>query len=399
MKFSYLAYSSTGGKVTGVIEADNYKEAALAIKSRDLSPIKIDEEQDEKQSFLIGSKKLTNKEKELFTNQFSLLLGNKLKLDKALSLIEKTTPSIKVKKMVGELLSSVKSGVELSTALENTKEFDSIYINLVRIGESSGNLASVMQGLARDLKFKSDLTAKVKQAMAYPIMIMIFCFFAILFIFNFIVPKMSVLFEGADNLPVYTVILLETTDLVVKYQYFIIALIPLIAFLMTDFGIKFPRFTKALESVKLTFPFIKDLIKQVESIRFCSSMSMCLANGVLLEKALSLSIKSVSVNAYQKQLLNSYNNLKSGTSLTESLALGGLLNDLQNGLVEIGEESGDLTTVFEEITARSRDDFESWINKFTSLLEPLLIMMMGLIVGVIVVVMLMSIVSVQDIGL
>ncbi|AIY64577.1 hypothetical protein OM33_05000 [Pseudoalteromonas piratica] len=398
VKFEYIGYGGSGGKVKGTVDAEDKKQAITVLANDQITVVKIKPFSESNVSNK-RSKRLSTDELEFFTNQLSMLLKNKLKIDKALNLLKKTANKPNVIHLVDTILADVKNGKLLSLALEDTKQFDALYINLIRVGEESGNLSIVMQGLANDLKFRAELAKKVKQATAYPMMILGFCFFAILFIFNFIIPRMSVMFEDAKELPVYTEILLSVTSFVLQYQFLLIIGVPLFVFILISMAKQNESVNRFIETFMLTAPAIKRFSAQVESLKFSGSMELCLENGVLLERALELSVNSMSFSSNQKKLYASLVKVKSGGSLVNSLENTHILDDVQLGLLEVGEESGDLVSVFKEITSRTRTEFEQAVNKFTSLLEPLLIMIMGLIVGSIVVVMLMSIISVQDVGL
>jgi len=398
VKFEYIGYGGSGGKVKGTVDAEDKKQAITVLANDQITVVKIKPFSESNVSNK-RSKRLSTDELEFFTNQLSMLLKNKLKIDKALNLLKKTANKPNIIHLVDTILADVKNGKLLSLALEDTKQFDALYINLIRVGEESGNLSIVMQGLANDLKFRAELAKKVKQATAYPMMILGFCFFAILFIFNFIIPRMSVMFEDAKELPVYTEILLSVTSFVLQYQFLLIIGVPLFVFILISMAKQNESVNRFIETFMLTAPAIKRFSAQVESLKFSGSMELCLENGVLLERALELSVNSMSFSSNQKKLYASLVKVKSGGSLVNSLENTHILDDVQLGLLEVGEESGDLVSVFKEITSRTRTEFEQAVNKFTSLLEPLLIMIMGLIVGSIVVVMLMSIISVQDVGL
>lgn len=399
MNFSYNGYTQEGGKVSGEIAASDRLEAISLLASESITVVEISPVSEAKANLSLFSNKITNKELELFTSQLATLLKNKLKIDKALQLLSKTISKGPLSSLIQKVLAEVKGGISLSESLEKTNQFDDVYINLIRVGEVSGNLEQVMAGLAKDLQFKAELSSRVRQATAYPMMILVFCFFALLFIFNFIVPKMSVMFEDAEQLPIYTEILLSVTDFVIQYQFIIIAVVIGCTFGLIYMTKQSSEFKSRVQDFVMKIPGLRKVLQNLESLKFCSSMNLCIENGVLLEKALSLSVKSVSVLENQKKIESILRKVKSGESLSRGLGQTDLLDSLQLGILEVGEESGDLSSVLNEISDRTRKSFEEKVNKLTSLLEPLLIITMGIIVGSIVIVMLMSIISAQDVAL
>src|SRR5690606_9715701 len=289
----------------------------------------------------------------------------------------------------------VKRGESLTDALSKHKHFDSLYLSLVKMGEASGELAEIFAGLARDLKFRKELQAKIIQALVYPAVIFSVCVLAILFVFNYIVPQMSGLFDNNANLPVYTRFLMAASDWMRQYQWW-----ALLGLVISGLGIrqiaKKGLLNQWLDENLIKLPVIKAAILQIERIRFNTSMALMLDAGVKLDNAIELAAGTVKNSALRQSVASARAKVKRGVRLTEALSSTPIYPDFYLSLLEVGEESGQLSVVFEEIASRSRNDFSSWTTKVTSLLEPLMILFMGGVVGSVVVVMLLSIMSVND---
>jgi type II secretory pathway component PulF len=397
--FNYQAYDSHGGQINGQIEAASSDAAKRLLQQQKLTITSLKAEQETQASVsLFQRKSVSLEELEFVTSELAILLKNGVKIDRSLAILQRNKPAGATSNLLKELHTAVKRGSMLSDAMaEQPEVFDLLYVNLVKLGEASGDLAHVFDKLSTDLKFKSELKRKIIQSLTYPLVIFSVCILCILFIFNYIVPQMSGLFDGLPELPVYTAILLNVSSWMQNYQWFLFLGIA-IGIAMLIAGLKNPVTKRALDEFMLKVPLIKGALLVIERIRFNSALSMMLDAGISIDKALELSAGSVKNRHIRQGLISAKEQIKKGAGLTSSLSRSPIYPDFFLSLLEVGEESGKLSPVFEEIASRSRSEFESWADKMTSILEPLLILTMGGIVGSVVVTMLLSIISVNDLG-
>jgi len=397
--FLYQAYDTHGGRIDGQIEANSFEEAKQELKHQKLTitSLKADSKVTGNIAFF-ERKNVSLEELEFITSELAILLKNGVKIDKSLSILKRNKPPGAASKLLNELHTAVKRGNVLSDAMaEQPEVFDALYVNLVRLGEASGDLAHVFVKLSADLKFKSELKRKIIQSLTYPMVIFAVCILCILFIFNYIVPQMSGLFDGLPELPVYTAILLNVSSWMQSYQWFLFAgIFAGVIALVSAF--RNPVAKRNLDEIMLKMPLIKGALLVIERIRFNSALTMMLEAGISIDKALELAAGSVKNRSIRQGLIAAKEHIKKGAGLTESLGRSPIYPDFFLSLLEVGEESGKLAPVFEEIASRSRSEFESWADNMTSILEPLLILTMGGIVGSVVVTMLLSIISVNDLG-
>jgi type II secretory pathway component PulF len=398
-QYTYQAYDSHGGHITGHIEATTHDAAKQQLQQQKLMITSLKENKKISKGYAFFERgNISLEELEFMTSELAILLKNGVKIDRSLEILKRNKKNSLAAKLLQDLHTAVKRGSLLSDAMaEQPKVFDKLYINLVKLGEASGDLADVFVKLSTDLKFRSDLKRKIIQSLTYPLVIFSVCILCILFIFNYIVPQMSGLFDGLPELPVYTEILLGVSRWMQNYQWFL--------FLGILFGVfsliaafKNPIVKVRLDEFMLKVPFIKGALLVIERIRFNSALTMMLDGGISIDKALELAAGSVNNRHIRQGLIAAKENIKKGAGLTESLGRSPIYPDFFLSLLEVGEESGKLAPVFEEIASRSRSEFESWADKMTSILEPLLILTMGGIVGSVVVTMLLSIISVNDLG-
>ncbi len=399
IRFTYSAYDSEGIKVAGEIEALGMREAQEQLRFRDLLIISIKQKvnRDNELDFL-ARRRVSKKELEFLTSELALLLKAGVTIDRALSVLQKSSSSPQQLKLVSSLYNSVRNGDSLSDAMRQEQEaFSPLYVNLVKLGETTGSLARVFSRLAEDIKFQSELRAKIIQALTYPFVVFSVCIVCVAFIFNYIVPQMSSLFDGVADIPLYTRVLLGLSTWMINYQWFVV-----LSLILAAVGIftmyRAPGGSEMIDELVLSLPGAGSFIILVERIRFNTAISMMLDSGVLIDNCLELALGSIKSDSIKSGLEIAKDRVKKGTTLAEALGSSPLYPDFCVSLIDVGEESGELGPVFTELSARSRREFELWIERFTALLEPLLILIMGGIVGVVVVVMLLSIVSTSDIG-
>jgi type II secretory pathway component PulF len=209
---------------------------------------------------------------------------------------------------------------------------------------------------------------------------------------------MGSIFSEADDLPIYTSILLGASDWMIKYQLWLfLGLISLGGFVYSNR--KNEQWQTKMAAWLLTVPVSASLIKQIERIRFNSAMSLMLDAGLKVDTAVNHAADNTSNPIISQSLKIANDKIKKGAAVSVSLGETPIYPEFYVSLLEVGEESGRLSNVFGEIAKRSKEDFEQWINKVTNVLEPLLILVMGGIVGSVVVTMLLSVVSVNDINL
>ncbi len=397
--FLYKAYDSSGAKINGQIEASDQSSALVELKKSGLLPSEVKELKVIESNLFSINKKVSLGDLEFLTAELSLLLDSGVRIDKGIDIIKRTKAKPALAKLLADISNDIKQGKSLSEAFrEHGAIFDDLYCNLIELGEASGNLSEVFADLAKDLKFRRELQRKIVSSLAYPSVIFFVCILSIFFIFNFIVPKMSAMFTDITALPWYTSAMLLTSEWMIKYQLFLV-----VGFILATFGIvkltKQTGFVSWWQKTSLKLPIVRHAVITVERIRFNSGLAMMVKAGVQIDKALGLSAGNIKNRSLRQEMEIAKTKVKGGSSLTPALKQTSLYPDFFISLLEVGEESGNLERVFDEIASRSRQEFESWTERMTTLLEPLMILFMGGFVGGVVVVMLLSMVSINEFGL
>lgn len=398
MLFNYKGIAQSGAQVNGIIDSQSKTHALSELKNQQILVINLSEAAAGTNLFS-KSAKPSYKDFEFITSELSLLLDNGVKIDKALSILARAKVGSPAGIIIETISSQINQGKSLAEAFaEFPDHFDSLYVNLIKIGEETATLPEVFAGLSTNMKFKVALQQKISQALAYPLVILSVCLLAIFFIFNFVVPNMSGMFREQENLPFYTELILTLSDWLIAYQHLLfLAVLAAVAGVYINWHDS--KFKTARENLLADLPIIKSLFVQTERIKFCSGVVLMLKAGIKIDNAVALACGNVKSDLLKKEINYSLKQIKQGEPIAQALSSSSLFPDFYLSLIEVGEQSGKLDSVFNEITTRSRTEFELSVSKVISIIEPLLILVMGGIVGSVVVTMMLSITTVNDIGL
>ena len=400
-EFNYSAYDKAGIFQKGSISATDLQNARTKITELGLILVKIESSEETSttaNSLFKFRRRPALSDVEFITSQLAMLLKSGVKIDHALLTIAPGIKNLELKKDIYQIHEDIRSGASLSEAFEKYPDvFDSLYTSIVSIGETTGNLASVFDSLALDLSFRQGVISKTRQALIYPSIILAVCVIAIFFIFNFIVPRFSGIFAATQNLPIYTQILLTGSDLFRQYQFYFLPIIAAIVAMFVQVKRK-KKFRYWWDAQLIKLPMLKSMSYALENLRFVSALSILLQNGVVITTALDYAIKSVGNSHIRARLLTVTDNVRQGKKLSEAIVKIDFFPKTYISLIEVGEQTGNLSGIFSQMKERLNRIYENRIIAFITLIEPLMILVMGTIVGSVVVVMMLSIVSINDVG-
>ena len=401
-RFHYQGFDAAGSSVKGTVDAESLPQARAELRERDILVSEIRPAAatgNWRDSLGLGQTRLGLAQLEIITAQLALLLENGVRIDRGLDILRRGASDPAARRLLDGLLQSVKQGNQLSVAAAEWPEvFDPLYINLLSLGEASGRLATVFRRLADDLGFRRDLRRKVITAVTYPLVILTVCVISLLFIFNFVVPNLASLFAGYPDLPWYTKALMGVSDFMQRYQLFLGGFLVAMAVVISYLP-RWPALQRAWHEFAANAPGLRGGIAMVERIRLTGGIAMMLEAGVPVDRALQLASNSVKSTPIKRELAVALMKLRQGESISTVLRQTRLFPDFYASLLEVGEESGALAPVFVEIAHRSRQAFTEWTQRFTSLLEPALILFMGIMVGAVVVVIMLSITAITGAAL
>ena len=381
--YQYQAFDQTGVLRKGSEDAVSESDLHQRLRSQKLYPKEIRVSRNTSRSFL--PKRGTNYKRALtlFTRQFEVLMDATIPYDKALQLIIEQTEDMGFKEILAEVRARVVEGGSLADALQlYPKIFPEMYISMIRSGENSGNLGTILKRLADYYETQERLRGRLKSAMIYPAFMLVFSLLVVVFMVTYIVPKITQIFASKGTLlPLPTRILMGLSDFMVHSWYLVlIGLVILIfgfsAFLRSEFG------KKVLQQLQLKAPLIGPLMQKVLIARFCQTLGTLLGSGVDLKTALEIS-RHVVVNQLLIEQLNKMiievNN--KGIPLSAAMGRTGYFPDYVQHVVAIGEEAARVDELLERVANRMQEEVSRLLEGLTALLQPTMIVLMGGIVG------------------
>ncbi|MDA0287277.1 MAG: type II secretion system F family protein [Proteobacteria bacterium] len=381
--YQYQAFDQAGVLRKGSEDAVSESDLRQRLRSQQLYPKEIRVSRNTSRSFL--PKRGTNYKRALtlFTRQFEVLMDATIPYDKALQLIIEQTENVGFKEILAEVRARVVEGGSLADALQlYPKIFPEMYVSMIRSGENSGNLGTILKRLADYYETQERLRGRLKSAMIYPAFMLVFSLLVVVFMVTYIVPKITQIFASKGTLlPLPTRILMGLSDFMVNSWYLVlIGLIILIfgfsAFLRSEFG------KKVLQQLQLKAPLIGPLMQKVLIARFCQTLGTLLGSGVDLKTALEIS-RHVVVNQLLIEQLNKMiievNN--KGIPLSAAMGRTGYFPDYVQHVVAIGEEAARVDELLERVANRMQEEVSRLLEGLTALLQPTMIVLMGGIVG------------------
>lgn len=386
--FRYSARDASGRVVAGAIDADTevivlgkLQEMGFFVTNLERQAGRTQLKLDLKKLRKVGMRELT-----VFTRQFATMVNAGLSMVRTLNILEQQTESAKLKTIVADVRKHVEEGMTLSDALgQHPETFSQLTINMVRAGEVGGVLDDVLNRLAIFYEKDLALRQKVRAAMTYPAAIFTFAIGVIFFLVFFILPQFIGFFEGLNlELPLPTRVLIWTTHVLTGYWYvflgfFLVAFFGLRMYIGTETG----RFQ--WDKFKLRVPVFGPLMRKVTISRFTRTLGTLITSGVPIMQALEVVAKAVENKVVAQAIDNVRSSIREGESIAVPLQNSGLFPPMVIQMTAVGEETGTLDTMLQKVADFYDAEVESTLEQLTSILEPILIMFLGGVVGFIVV--------------
>ncbi len=396
--FEYKALDGRGKEVKGVIDADSSASARGKLRSRGLYPSAIDiVSQKTGTPRGIGGKTVRSRELAVFMRQFSTLLNAGLPLSEALSALLEQTEHVQLKKTVSHLRDRVMGGASLSSAMEESSSvFSSLQVNMVRAGETSGGLEVVLERQAELLEKRTELMQRVKSALTYPAFMFVIGVAVLFFLMTFVVPRVTSIFhETAHILPLPTVLLMSFASFMQKGWWFIILCLTVcivlwIRYIRTENGRKFK------DRLVLRLPLWGVLQVKLIVVRITRTLATLLSSNVPMLSSLTI-CRAVAGNVVFEEALDAISDaVESGKGLANPLKGTGVFPPMAVHMIQSGERSGRLEEMMMRVSEMYEKEVTNSVNAMTSLLEPVMILVMGLTVGFVVLAILLPILEMSQ---
>jgi type IV pilus assembly protein PilC len=391
--FKYTAMDNKGKRMKGTFTAASANDVSEMLKEKKFFPVNIEENKSSKESDNVFARftKVTNKDLAVFCRQFYAMLNAGIPIINCIDIIQQQTIKKKFQNVIADLFEQLQKGYTFSEALkQNADIFPHIMINMVEAGEVSGNLDLIMERLSQHFEKEYKINNKIKSAMAYPAVLAIVTISVVIFLLVAVMPTFIGMFQGSGvDLPTPTRILLSISDFLQNRWYVAIAVIALIVYLLAK-----TRENENLREGQDKFllkrmPILNDINTKIVSSRFTRTMSTLIGSGVELLTAIEITSR-VTGNKYVERILGKVSeDVKKGVAMSDPLKHYGIFPPMIPSMIKIGEDSGSLDNILDKTANFYDDELETAIQKLTSLVEPIMIVVMGVVVGFIVVAMMM----------
>jgi general secretion pathway protein F len=397
--YEYTALDGSGKSVNGIVDADSPVAARQRLRSSGVFPVDVKETSSRPRDLRSGPvslsallKRIKPGEVSVATRQLSILLGAGVPLVASLDALISQITNPLLKKIMAQIKESVNEGNSLAHAISNRPRiFTNVYVNMVRAGEASGSLDVVLDRLADLGEHEQALRGRFKAALAYPVFMFFVGTLVLFFLITFVVPNITQIFrEMHQTLPIPTVVLIDVSNFLKSFWWLIL--------LLTVSGIVIIRQLKntpkgryVWDEVKLRVPILGPINNKIAVARFGRTLGSLLNSGVPLISALQI-VRNIVDNVMIADVIdNTVDEIQAGKSLASPLAQSQWFPPIVVQMISVGEQSGELEAMLSKIADTYDRDVESQIMAMTSMLEPVMILVMGLIVGFIVVSILLPI--------
>ena len=390
--FEYVALDEKGHQRKGFIDAPGVAAARQKLREENVYPVEINQAENRKETALSGALKIniwqrvSANDVSIFTRQLSTLLGSGMPLVPSLSILMKQAKNPLLKKSLAQIREQVNEGKSLTESMSNFPQiFPPFYLNMVRAGEASGTINLVLERLADFSENQQTLMNKIRSALAYPL-IMLFMGSAVIFLLmTFVVPKITGIFSDMhQTLPVITIILITISNFLKSFWWLILILLAaaIAAFKYMTTGTEAGK--RLWDNTKLKIPVWGPVNRKIAIARFSRTLATLLQSGVPLLAAMEIVRNVVNNIIIGEAISKASKDLEEGKGLSGPLTQSGIFPPLVTEMIAVGEQSGTLERMLNRIATAYETEAQADILVMTSLLEPIMILVMGLIVGFIV---------------
>ena len=395
MLFTYQAITAEGDKKTGSVEAPSRDLAVAAIQRRSLivsSVVEGDGKKGLSMNISFFDKGIAMKDVVIMSRQISTLFEAQVSALKAFNLLASNTENPALVKVLNNVSSDIQSGVSISGSLAKYPDaFSDFYVNMVKAGEESGKLTQTFSYLADYLDRQYQLTSKTKNALIYPGFVIGIFFVVMTLMFLFIVPQLAaVIKESGQAIPTSTKIVIGISDILIHYGLFaLIGIIAFVAFVIYEMRTKAGQ--RFIDRFKISIPIFRSIYSKLYLSRIADNLDTMLSSGIPIVRAIELTGAVVGNKIYAEILRDSTEAVKAGSSLSNALARHPEIPSIMSGMVRVGEETGSLGVILKTLGHFYNREVNDAVDTLVSLIEPLMIVVLGLGVGMLLASILMPI--------
>ncbi len=386
--YQYKGRNKRGEVMQGAIESPNPRAVAAWMIAADISPIVIKlqpslKEQPQWLRALQGEGALTLVDLLLFTRQMGTMVKSGVPMLQSLESIQKSTTNKRLIEVLQAIRADLDKGVELSGAMaRHPKFFGDYYVNMVRVGEGSGQLEEVFKRLFQQLEFDKHMKQKIKGAFRYPMFVMIAISIAIGIMTIFVIPVFAKVFSSMNvSLPFLTLFLLSVSGFAVKYWWAVLIAGMLAVYVFRQYTAT-PDGRYKWDKFKLKFPVIGSIMAKATIARFCRSFATASKSGVPIVQTFTLVARVVDNAFYEERILTMRSGVERGESMLRVAQSSGIFSPLELQMISVGEETGEIDAMLEQVANMYQDEVEYEVSRISESIEPILLAVMGVLVAI-----------------
>lgn len=380
--YSYVARDARGKEVKGKANAENEQEFLEKMKERGVyvSDYKEDDSTNSKSIYKFNTKELS-----FCCRQLSAMLTSGLTLVKAIDILTKEQENDKAKAIWQDIYENVQKGESFSSTLEmHSGSFPDFLISMVGAGETSGSLDVIMTRMSDHYSKENKLKNTIKGAMIYPIILLVLCIVIVIFLFTFIMPTFIGMYEDPDQMPALTKVMAAFSDFL-RYRWYILVIIVAAAVFGIRYALKVPDLRLKMDRLLIKGPGFGPLVTKIYTGRFSRTLSSLYSSGIPMVECLQRA-SSVLGNSYIDQKFEDVvDEVKQGESLSAAITRTEVFEPMFCSVIYVGEESGALDSILEKTSDYYEEESDSAVQRLVSMTEPILLIFMGVIIGLVVV--------------
>lgn len=390
--YKYKAINESGKSLQGIVDAESPKAATDKLKRDGVFLSSLKELKKDKGRGIFRLRGISSSELAVTTRQFSTLISAGLPLEASLQALGEQTEDPRLSQVLTEVKDRISEGRSLANALtEQPTVFSDLYINIVRAGESSGTLDIVLLRLADFLEKQAALRSRVRSAMVYPIFMFLIGSGVLFFMMSYVIPRIAKIFEeSSKSLPLITVALIGFSNFISNNLFVLMLILGGVVFLIFRFK-KTERGKQFYDRLIFKIPIFGKISKMVAISRFTRTLGTLIGSGIPLLEALAIGEAVVGNSVYVETLRSVRENVREGASLATPLRESGVFPPLVTRMIAVGEQTGEMEEMLVKIADIYDLQVETYVSTLTSLLEPVMILIIGVIIGFIVFAILMPI--------
>ncbi|ERP32058.1 type II secretion system F family protein [Chitinivibrio alkaliphilus] len=386
--FQYSGVDKNRKQVNGEIKGADKNSVIAQLRKRGIRPTSVREKKQKQLGFMQGNPKLDDVSR--FTRQFAAMIDAGLPLVQCMDILAAQTEVPVLQNALKEISMDIQGGNTLADSMrKHPKIFDGLYCNMIAAGEASGNLDEILLRLAEYMEKNSKLRRKVKGALTYPIVLIVVCVAATTIMLTFVVPTFADLFGGMGrDLPASTQLVVDVSNFLRTYFIQIVLIIVAIATGIYQYN-KTEGGKRNIDKLILRTPVVGNLVLKTAVSRFSQTLGTLLSSGINIIQAMTITAKTAGVKPIEEGLLRSVEEIKGGKSISAPLKDVGIFPPMVLHMIAVGEKTGDISSMLAKVAKFYEEEVDAAVESLTSVIEPIMIVIMGIIIGSILIAMYM----------